>query len=94
MPSKGTGINRPYFLEVKNVSKEYAGQPVLKGISFDVKEKEIVAILGPSGCGKSSDRLLSCWGERTMPSTCSAKYSAERAPGARIRSATIPSGRG
>lgn len=53
MPNKGDQ-SLPYFLEVKNVSKEYAGRSILKDISFGVKEKEIVVLLGPSGCGKST----------------------------------------
>lgn len=54
MPNKGAGNNHSYFLEVKNVSKEYAGNTTLKDISFGVQENEIVVILGPSGCGKST----------------------------------------
>lgn len=54
MPNKGAGANRPYFLEVKNVSKGYAESTVLRDISFGVQENEIVVILGPSGCGKST----------------------------------------
>lgn len=42
------------MLEVKNLTKEYAGLPVLKDISFSVGEHEIVALVGPSGCGKST----------------------------------------
>lgn len=42
------------MLEVKNLTKIYAGRPVLKDISFSVGEHEIVALVGPSGCGKST----------------------------------------
>ena len=42
------------MLEVKNLTKNYAGRPVLKDISFSVGEHEIVALVGPSGCGKST----------------------------------------
>lgn len=42
------------LLEMKNVTKQFAEQVVLKGISFNVKEGEFVTILGPSGCGKTT----------------------------------------
>lgn len=38
-------------IEIKNVSKEYKKQKVLKDISFDVKQGEI---FGPSGAGKTT----------------------------------------
>lgn len=42
------------MLSLKNVKKSYDGTPVLKGISLDIKDGEIVSILGPSGCGKTT----------------------------------------
>ena len=41
------------MLELKNVKKSYDGTVVLKDISLDIEEGEIVSILGPSGCGKT-----------------------------------------
>lgn len=39
----------------EDVYFEYeSGKPVLKGVSFDVKKGETIAILGPTGSGKSS----------------------------------------
>lgn len=42
------------MLSLKNVKKSYDGTPVLKGISLDIEDGEIVSILGPSGCGKTT----------------------------------------
>lgn len=42
------------LLSIKNVSKEYSGNKVLKNISFDVKKGEIHALIGENGAGKST----------------------------------------
>lgn len=46
------------IVRVEDLHKTYGGTEVLKGISFDVKEKDNVVIIGPSGTGKST--LLRC----------------------------------
>ena len=43
-----------YVLSMKNISKEYFGNPVLKGINIDIKQGEIHALLGENGAGKST----------------------------------------
>lgn len=42
------------LLEVKNLEKKYGENQVIKSISFEVKEKEILGFLGPNGAGKST----------------------------------------
>ena len=47
------------IISVKNIKKTFsAGVPVLKNISFDVEQGEILGIIGPSGSGKST--MLRC----------------------------------
>lgn len=42
------------MLEVKNLSKAYSGRPILKDISFTLKDGQIMTIVGPSGAGKTT----------------------------------------
>lgn len=41
-------------LRVEHVRKEYGDHVVLKDISLDVEQGEVIVIIGPSGCGKST----------------------------------------
>ena len=42
------------IIQVRNLSKNFGHLEVLKDISIDFKEKEVVSIIGPSGGGKST----------------------------------------
>lgn len=42
------------LIEIKDLTKEYNGNIVLKGITLDIYENEFVTLLGPSGCGKTT----------------------------------------
>ncbi|MFJ5565110.1 amino acid ABC transporter ATP-binding protein [Lysinibacillus xylanilyticus] len=42
------------MIKIEDLHKSYGNNEVLKGISTEVKEKEVIAIIGPSGSGKST----------------------------------------
>lgn len=41
-------------LEVRKLSKSFAGQRVLHDLDFDLRAGEIHALIGENGCGKST----------------------------------------
>ena len=44
----------PVALSVKNIHKSFGDHHVLKGISLDAHEGDVISILGASGSGKST----------------------------------------
>ena len=42
------------MIKVEKLHKTYGKNEVLKGISTEIKEKEVIAVIGPSGSGKST----------------------------------------
>lgn len=54
------------MIKVENLTKRYAGQTAIEGLSFEVGKGEIMGFLGPNGAGKSTTmRILSSF----MPPT-------------------------
>lgn len=43
-----------YVIELKNVTKSFGDNVILKDFDFKVKKDEFLTILGPSGCGKTT----------------------------------------
>lgn len=60
------------LLKLENINKKFGKKEVLKNISFEVHDKEIVAIVGPSGSGKST--LLRCINMIEPPTSGTIKY--------------------
>ena len=42
------------MLEVKDLSVYYGGIQALKGISFEVEEGDVIALIGANGAGKTT----------------------------------------
>ncbi|MCI7241324.1 MAG: amino acid ABC transporter ATP-binding protein [Bacilli bacterium] len=60
------------LLKLENINKKFGKKEVLKDISFEVHDKEIIAIVGPSGSGKST--LLRCINMIDPPTSGIIKY--------------------
>ena len=69
-------MSTPAAFDIGDLVVGYGARPVLHGISFDIAERRVTAMMGPSGCGKST--LLRAL-NRTL----------ELTPGARITSGHV-----
>ena len=47
-------INASTRVSIRNLDFYYADNKALKGINFDLPEKQVTGMIGPSGCGKST----------------------------------------
>ena len=63
------------ILEIENVQYAYGKHTVLRGISIQLEQGKMYAILGPSGCGKTT--LLSLLGGLDSPSSGQIIYQGE-----------------
>jgi polar amino acid transport system ATP-binding protein len=57
--------NKNVIVKIEDLHKSYGQEEVLKGISLDILEGEVVILVGPSGTGKST--LLRCINQLTVP---------------------------
>jgi len=73
METKGSPpAGRSVVLTATNVTKAYAGRPVLRGVSLELHAGERLALTGPSGSGKST--LLNCLGGVDRPDGGSIRF--------------------
>ena len=49
---------REAIFGLEDVQVSYGPKPAVRGVTFDIGENEITALIGPSGCGKST--LIRC----------------------------------
>ena len=57
--SQNNGVENEVILSAIKVNKYFGDKHVLKDVDFEVRKKEVVALIGPSGSGKST--LLRCF---------------------------------
>lgn len=46
-------MNENYVIELRNISRQFGTQKVLRDVSFGVRQGETLVVIGESGCGKS-----------------------------------------
>ncbi|MDQ0137715.1 polar amino acid transport system ATP-binding protein [Neorhizobium galegae] len=57
-PGRGRAADRKPVIDIQNVRKSFGGNQVLKDVSLQVHDQEVVCLIGSSGSGKST--LLRC----------------------------------
>ena len=51
-------VDEQAVFRLRDVAVSYAGVPAVEGVTLDVPDRAVTALIGPSGCGKST--LLRC----------------------------------
>ena len=59
------------LIQLKNLTKNFDDQQVLRGINLDIYENEFLTLLGPSGCGKTTTlRIIAGFEEPSEEKYC------------------------
>lgn len=66
-------------ISLKNIAVAFDGEPVLKNISLNIRDKEFITLLGPSGCGKTT--TLRIIGGFTKPDSGEVLFDGEKING-------------
>lgn len=56
--TKGNGVEDEVIISALKINKYFGDKHVLKDVDFEVRKREVVALIGPSGSGKST--LIRC----------------------------------
>ena len=68
-------------LEVRELAKSFGGVQAVRGVSFDVREGEILGLIGPNGSGKST--LFNCILGQLVPTSGEVRIGDRRVTGLR-----------
>jgi spermidine/putrescine transport system ATP-binding protein len=47
-------VNNDIIIDLKNITKKYGDNTVIKNLNLYIKRNEFITLLGPSGCGKTT----------------------------------------
>lgn len=47
-------MTHEYFVELKNINKTFGKNVVIRDLTLQIKQGEMISLLGPSGCGKTT----------------------------------------
>lgn len=67
------------LLSIRGLTRRFGGLVALDGVSFDVHEREIMAVIGPNGAGKST--LFNCVSGFDAPSSGHVEFGGDRVTG-------------
>ncbi len=84
MSDRGPADTAPVEVEVRGLTKRFGDLEVLKGVDFEVRAHEVVALIGPSGSGKST--LLRCLNLLEFPNGGAIRWKGEEVDYARMSS--------
>lgn len=79
--SKSSAAIEGTVLQVEGIKKSFGGVHAVRGVTFDVKEGEILGLIGPNGSGKST--LFNCILGQLVPDSGTVKIDGREVTGQR-----------